>query len=907
MIKTLTLNNGQVIGMAVAEITAVPYFELYDKNLEKALHINQVFFTHMLTAMHKKANINQTAFEILLHSVPVEDQAFKAQVKMYLILRQICQSEADAKERIENLMNSIVNDFVDKHFSVNVYDQAHEIEVFEANLLKFKKNKVIAITKKEKGISNNMMANGLIYYTPVVYPSTDINTSFITNAMVQSPNSIISMQIIPTAYTQPELMAFEECKRYLDYYVSTVKYGQGMAIDAGVQEIINAYETYIESYKDILFYAHITVHSENHSAIDLSNKLIDAIEDEDKVFGSALECVDVSTYGLSVSDQLPASPWINSDLLTYKARNEEFWGLPNAPRFLMRLKVLFSSKELRSVYKFPFDDGKLSGIESRKVSVIREKISQDVFSKDNFKVGVLQNTLGSHKRDKSLAGIPLNDFTKHGLIVGMPGSGKTNFSLGLLLQFYNDFGIPFLAIEPTKNEYRSLIDGIPDLQVFTPGKTNVSPYIINPFVPPRGVTVESYIPSLMTAFKAAFSMPSPLPEVFLAAVNDCYNAYGWRLNSTAEDIGIQKFGLYEFIKVFKKRIKNMDYKGDVKSNMESAGVVRLISLIEQNSNIYDTVNTIPLEDLLSKPTIIELNAINNKEQKSLIMALLLIGICVHTKNNVVGDGKLKNVLLIDEAHVLLSSSGSKGEDKADSQSSTIEALEDMIAEIRAYGTSIIIADQSPTKVGRNVVANTNVKIIFKLVEKENKEAIGTATNMLDVEMEQLGRLGVGEALLHYGRVYSPLLIKTFDVKEKAALRQVIHDDEIAGRTKYWVNHQKLLIPHNECKFNCKCHTNCDFKVRSFADYFAVKLINTHYYKIADLEGFKKLLSQLESLLEPLLLDHEVVDRSLKLTNCIKIKFLRKAILIKDFDIDNAYYQSILKSKYYLKNDEATSM
>lgn len=56
-----------------------------------------------------------------------------------------------------------------------------------------------------------------------------------------------------------------------------------------------------------------------------------------------------------------------------------------------------------------------------------------------------------------------------------------------------------------------------------------------------------------------------------------------------------------------------------------------------------------------------------------------------------------------------------------------KSLEDMIAEIRSYGTSIIIADQSPTKVGRNIVANTNVKVIFKLVEKENKDAISTAT------------------------------------------------------------------------------------------------------------------------------------------------------------------------------------
>ena len=83
------------------------------------------------------------------------------------------------------------------------------------------------------------------------------------------------------------------------------------------------------------------------------------------------------------------------------------------------------------------------------------------------------------------------------------------------------------------------------------------------------------------------------------------------------------------------------------------------------------------------------------------MALLLIMICVYTKNNVSGDGKLKNVLFIDEAHVLLAGgSSSSSEGAADSQGSTVEALEDMIAEIRSYGTSIIIADQSPTKVGR---------------------------------------------------------------------------------------------------------------------------------------------------------------------------------------------------------------
>ena len=494
----------------------------------------------------------------------------------------------------------------------------------------------------------------------------------------------------------------------------------------------------------------------------------------------------------------------------------------------------------------------------------------------------------------------MNDFTKHGLIVGMPGSGKTNFSLGLLLQFWKDFHIPFLAIEPTKSEYRSLIDAIPNLQIFTPGKTAVSPYIINPFVPPKGVTVESFVPSLMSAFKAAFSMPNPLPDLFLSAINDCYNEYGWRNDSTTDDPDVQFFGLYEFIKVFKRKMQRMDYKGEVKSNMESAGVVRLVSLIEQNSNIYDTVHTIPLEDLLSKPTVIELNAINNKEQKSLIMALLLIMMCVYTKNNVAGDGKLKNVMLIDEAHVLLAGSAAKSDESADSQGSTIESLEDMIAEIRSYGTSIIIADQSPTKVGRNIVANTNVKVIFKLVEKENKDAISTATNMNEADYDLLGRLGVGEALLHYGRVYSPLHIKTYNVHDRAEIRDVISDTEIASMTTYWDSHQKLLIPHRECVHNGMCKDGCDFKLRSGADFVASRLVNTLLYDVADKTAFVKLLVQLDRPILEVLKDNPTITPSVRLSNCIKIKFLRKALLVKSFGITKAEYEMILKHPNFLK-------
>ncbi len=906
MVNTLELANGNFVTIAVAEVTSVPYFELYDKMLDRANYMNQVLFTQIISSMHRKAVPDQTSFEFLFQSVPVSNQTYKAQVKLYFIVRKIGASKVENEKTVDDILTSIRIDLEEKNFVVEDFNNLDDYKHFEESFGRTNCSSVLSVSKKEKAIGNAFSANGLMYYNEVVEPSENVNTTPIINALTQHPGSVISLQIIPTQYSTQEIYGIEENKNFLNHYVSEIRFRHGLRVDANTQMIVDAYDYYSQANNEPLFLYNFLIFSESNSAADLANRLVDAIEVEGKTTGSAMEIVDVSDFAVTLSQNLFASPWITNNVLVYKARDERFWDRKTAPTHLQRLKHLMTTRELRSIFKFPIDDEKLIGLDSKKLLANRERLHQSIISDGNFKVGVIQNVSKSGKDANAHAGIALNDFTKHGLIVGMPGSGKTNFSLGLLLQFWNDFNIPFLAIEPTKSEYRSLIDDIPDLQIFTPGKTVISPYIINPFIPPKGVTVESFVPSLMSAFKAAFSMPNPLPDLFLSAINDCYNEYGWRNDSTSDDPGIQLFGLYEFIKVFKRKMQRMDYKGEVKSNMESAGVVRLVSLIEQNSNIYDTINTIPLEDLLNKPTVIELNAINNKEQKSLIMALLLIMMCVYTKNNIAGDGKLKNVMLIDEAHVLLGGSASKSDESADSQGSTIESLEDMIAEIRSYGTSIIIADQSPTKVGRNIVANTNVKVIFKLVEKENKDAISTATNMSDTDYDLLGRLGVGEALLHYGRVYSPLHIKTYNVHDRAEIRDVISDAEIASMVTYWDSHQELLIPHRECVYNCMCKADCDFKIRSSADFVASRLVNALLYEIADKVAFVKLLVRLDRPIADVLKENPTIIPSVRLSNCIKIKFLRKALLVKSFGITKSEYDMILKHPSFLKGGNANA-
>ena len=786
-----------------------------------------------------------------------------------------------------------------KEFDMRFLHKSDDLRHFEDVLSRINVSSLMSVAKREDEIVSSLTPTGYIYRTFIPSPADSVNVSSISNVLTQYPESAILLQIIPTKYNQSELMAFENTSKMLQYYAGNMM-RQMMRPDKTFQNIMETYQTYLDSATEDIYLFNFIVCATDHCAHDIAGKLVDSLEDASKEGGSSYDAIKLSVRDFDLVGSFYSMPWIINNSLVFYERNPIFWNSKNRPEELIRIRQLITARELRAVFKLPIDDGRTIGIDSKKVLLNREKLNDSIISEGNFKVGRIKNAARNGLDDGAHAGIPLNQFTKHGLIVGMPGQGKTNFSLGLLLQFWRDFKIPFLAIEPTKTEYRSLIDAIPELQIFTPGKNSISPFVINPFIPPKGVTVESYTPSLAAAFKASFSMPNPLPDIFLGAINDCYTEYGWKKNSTIDDPDIEFFGLYEFIKVFKRNIEHSNYKGEAKSNIESAGIVRLVSMIEQNSNIYDTIHTIPIEDLLTHPTVLELNAINNKEQKSLIMALMLILFCVYTKNNVSGDGKLKNVLLIDEAHVLLGHSNSNS-DGADSQGSTVETLEDLIKEIRSYGTSIIIADQSPVSVGKEIVANTDVKIMFRLVEKDNKDLIRTATNMSDLNYELLGRLGVGEALLHFGKLDNHLQICTYDVHEKADIRDVILDDELNGKIHYWENHQDLLIAHRECKYNSMCVGCCDQELRTNADFVATRLVNNVLYTIESKEEFLKYLVTMNADVKKIASQFGSISFTKKFLNCTKIKFLRKAMIKNDFGITNEEYEGILRhDKFMLK-------
>ena len=550
---------------------------------------------------------------------------------------------------------------------------------------------------------------------------------------------------------------------------------------------------------------------------------------------------------------------------------------------------MITSEEAASFFRLPFFEKSIPALAENQTQSVSNQFVEDVVSVDNIKFGSLISNINKNVE----IGCPEKIFSKHMLVVGTPGSGKTTFSINLLLQFANR-NIPFLAIEPTKAEYRALIDAVPGIQIFTPGNNAVSPFLINPFIPPKGIKIEQYVPSLASAFNAAFSMPSPLDMLFIKAIRTAYNRYGWKDYSMYGDEDVTVFGLYDFIRVFKELVEKTGYVGEVKSNIESAGLLRLMNLIEQNSNIYDTINTVPIEDLLCKPSVLELNSIENAEQKSLIIALLLINICTYTKHNHISDGTLKNIILIDEAHVLLGEKPSynRGEHSADAQGTTIKAIQDMIAEIRSYGTGIIIADQSPTKVSREVVANTDIKVSFRLVQKDEKKLIAESTNMGEEEQDNLTRLRSGEAYVFYSLLDAPQYIKTEDIREKEGIRLSVSDEEVGNKNTYWKDHWELLKPYRECKYCESCKEGCNFKLRADAEYLASKIYERFEKNIVSTDAVKKIIYNLPVITKEDNSLYSNEDRK-RVEICSRIKLYRKIILSKPYELKKELLEFVL--------------
>lgn len=555
-------------------------------------------------------------------------------------------------------------------------------------------------------------------------------------------------------------------------------------------------------------------------------------------------------------------PWVANDIIFNRERKVALWNSGVVSPALYRFPYVITAEEAVSFFRLPIESDRINaGYYVNEAAKNSRTYSKNLINSGDLQLGKLRASTND------VIGLSLKDLAKHMLIVGTQGSGKTTFSVGLLDRLWKKHHIPFLVIEPAKNEYRSLVQSIPDLQVFTPGKNFISPFVFNPFVPPKNVRLETYKSTLKTAFAAGVSMSTPLDKIFEDAINNCYSDFKWLDSYTVADKG-RVFNIVDFVKCFQETFAEIGYTGDAR-NIGRAGVVRLKSLV----NLFDNYFSIPIDDLLSKPTVIELAAIENSDQKALLIALLLLSILSYVNANYIGEGGLRNFILLEEAHVLLDAdTNSGGEGSANPAAVAQGLVKRMLAEIRSYGVGMAIADQSPRKVGIDIVALTDIKVAFRLVEKQDKEILADSTNMSDLQLNRLAKLKPGEAFLFFNRLDEPEEIITPDYRLDNNISISLSDDGIRQLSTYWNDKADKLRPYPECKLCPYCQASCDYNRRVLAKEVARRIFKKYVGNgCREVEKLKNVLSKISSLIKSELND-EPFNR--ELLSCVKVYLWR---------------------------------
>ncbi|MCT7531693.1 ATP-binding protein [Aliarcobacter cryaerophilus] len=460
-----------------------------------------------------------------------------------------------------------------------------------------------------------------------------------------------------------------------------------------------------------------------------------------------------------------------------------------------------NSEELSILSALPNND--IDGISVSKVSSFG--LTQAKIDKYNsIEIG---NVLNKKKSTNQRFKLSLESLNSHLFVSGITGGGKSNTIKGILENLQNntnlDKKIPFLVIEPAKSEYKHLLKKIPYLQIFRPGaKDDI--FRFNPFVfehsrkPNHPITLTKHVDMLKTTFCSAFPMYGPMPYILEEAIHKVYENKGWSFETEdhpyytdSKDADYDRKSLFfpnmedlkeEVIRV----VDSAGYYQDLQNNIKAALKTRINNLtLGVKGKIFNSRHSFDSKLLFETPTIIELSNIVDDEEKAFLMGLILNKLYSYKEEK--GQSKsLNHITVIEEAHRLLPNiSLDKSGEEASSRAKAIETFTNILAEIRAYGEGIIIADQIASKLHRDVIKNTNIKIIHRTMDYEDREIVGKAINLSDEQILDIAELKSGEAIVHNRDIHQAFMVKVDEFEEEK-----ISDDEIK-------NFYKKFIENNE--------------------------------------------------------------------------------------------------------------
>ena len=391
--------------------------------------------------------------------------------------------------------------------------------------------------------------------------------------------------------------------------------------------------------------------------------------------------------------------------------------------------------------------------------------------------------------------VPLDSLNRHVFVCGATGSGKSQTVRGLL-EAASRAGVPWLVVEPAKAEYRLMTARLAELGAevvrIRPGEADAVAAGLNPLEPAgdgygRRFPLQTHADLVRALFLAAFQSEEPFPQVLSAALTRVYEDAGWDLalgEPLTPGLAPGYPGLADLQRAAEQVVRGIGYGPETSADVLGFIRVRLSSLRHGTTGRFlEGGHPIDFGRLLRRNVVLEIEDVGDDRDKAFLMGTVLLRLVEHLRlEGRVGFGSgsgpesgergptagLRHLTVFEEAHRLLR----RPEGRDGVAAHAVEMFAGLLAEIRAYGEGIVIAEQIPARLVQDVIKNTAIKFVHRLPAADDRDAVGATMNLSPAQSRYLVTLVPGEAAVATDGMDHPLLVRMPDgtAREAAAAR-----------------------------------------------------------------------------------------------------------------------------------------